>query len=137
MLVLRGIRRRGVSGRYHSVAEDCALYEACVSPGMRANSSICGVFTSSWHVEWFWAVVYLWQDCRKSYVARVDILPRSLLRAQGGRRSKDFRVFDNKQTKPKTREMGHPQYKTDLKKSPHVAPFHLIFGQDRQFCLCQ
>ena len=27
-----------------------------------------------------------------SYVARVDILPRGLLRAQGGRQSKDFRV---------------------------------------------
>ena len=45
-----------------------------------------------WSVEWFWAVVYLWQDRRKSYVARVDILPECLLRAQNGRQSEDFRV---------------------------------------------
>jgi len=32
-------------------------------------------------------------DRRKSYAARDDILPRSLLRSQCGRRSKDFRVL--------------------------------------------
>ena len=40
-------------------------------------------------------VVYLEkaQDRRKSYAARVDILTGLLLRAQGGRRNADFRVY--------------------------------------------
>ena len=39
----------------------------------------------------------------KSYATRVDTLPGVLLRAQGGRRSKDFQVLNqqtNKQTNP-------------------------------------
>ena len=57
------------------------------------NSGVWSV-NLCWHVERVRAVVYLWQDRRNSYAARVDamVLPGVLLRALGGRRlgSKDF-----------------------------------------------
>ena len=68
----------------------------------------------SWLVECLWAVVYLWYR-RKSYAARVDILPRVLVRAQGGRQSfsgpsfittRIFRFYNNKQTNKQTNKQS-------------------------------
>jgi len=52
-----------------------------------------------WSVEWFWAVVYLWLDHRKSYAARVDIFTGILPRTLSGRRSKDFWGLSQKTNK--------------------------------------
>jgi len=86
----------GISaGCYSSrLAEDAQVRGLC-SPRMQASPSPCRVSTSAgWHVELFLAVVvYLWEDRRKSYAARVDIPTVVLLRAQSGRWSKDFRVL--------------------------------------------
>ena len=50
------------------------------------------------------AMMYLWQDRRKSYATRVDILPGVLLRSQGRRSYEDFRVLKQKtKTKNKIR----------------------------------
>ena len=61
----------------------------------------CSTVNLRCYAEWFWVVMYRWQDRRKRYTTRVDILLGGLLRAQDGRRSKDLRVLyqqTNKQT---------------------------------------
>ena len=99
----------GISAGRYSLAEDAQVRGLC-SPRMQASPSPCRVSTSAgWHVELFLAVVvYLWEDRRKSYAARVDILPGGLLRAQNGRRSKDFRV-QQQQTNKQTNKLACKQ----------------------------
>ena len=73
------------------VAEDAS----CILRKSRDASQpvILSSVSLRWYAEWFLTVVFFWQDRRKGYATRVDILPMGLLRAQGGRRSKDFRIL--------------------------------------------
>jgi len=85
----------------------CDLYEACISPGMRANPSTCGVLTSVgtlWSVSGWWWCTFgrtAWRATRPEWIYFQEFL----FRAQGGwGEGRIFRIYNNRQLNKQTKE---------------------------------